>query len=88
MQRTFIAWIAVLVSGFALAANAAHTRATLILPAASARPGDTITAGVRLQMDKGWHTYWKNSGASGKPTEIDWQLPPGVTAGEIEWPIG
>ena len=38
-------------------------------------------------MDPGWHTYWKNSGDSGIPTQIKWQLPPGVTAGDIQWPL-
>lgn len=53
----------------------------------SAKPGSTMLAGVRLQMDPGWHTYWKNPGDSGGPTKIEWQLPPGVTAGEIQWPL-
>ncbi|MGE4238110.1 protein-disulfide reductase DsbD family protein, partial [Hydrogenophaga sp.] len=30
--------------------------------------------------------YWKNSGDSGLPTELQWTLPPGVTAGPIAWP--
>jgi thiol:disulfide interchange protein DsbD len=68
-------------------AQAAHTQARLILGADSARPGDTVLAGIELRMDERWHTYWKNSGDSGMPTTIDWQLPPGVTAGEIQWPI-
>jgi len=38
-------------------------------------------------MDPGWHTYWKNSGDSGIPTQIKWLLPPGITAGEIQWPL-
>ena len=64
-----------------------HTQATLILGVKSARPGETIMAGVRLRMDRGWHTYWQNPGASGMPTTIDWKLPPGVTAGSPLWPI-
>ena len=44
-------------------------------------------AGVHLEMEPGWHTYWKNPGASGMATKIQWQLPPGVTAGEIQWPL-
>jgi thiol:disulfide interchange protein len=67
--------------------HAAHTRVKLLLSADTARPGDTVWAGVDLQMDAGWHTYWKNSGAAGLPTKIEWQLPPGVTAGEIQWPL-
>jgi thiol:disulfide interchange protein DsbD len=67
--------------------QAAHTRASLVLAAAAARAGDTVLAGVRLQMDPHWHTYWRNPGASGIPTKIDWQLPRGVTAGAIQWPV-
>jgi thiol:disulfide interchange protein DsbD len=67
--------------------RAAHTEATLVLSAATARPGDTIWAGVDLKMESGWHTYWKNPGDSGQATEIKWQLPAGITAGEIRWPL-
>ncbi len=71
--------------GTALAAH--HTQAKLILSADTAKPGDTILAGVDLKMEPGWHTYWKNPGEAGMATKIEWQLPPGVTAGEIQWPL-
>jgi thiol:disulfide interchange protein/DsbC/DsbD-like thiol-disulfide interchange protein len=38
-------------------------------------------------MAPGWHIYWKNSGASGIPTAVTWDLPAGITAGEIQWPV-
>lgn len=63
-----------------------RTTATLWLSARTAKPGDIITAAVRLEMSDGWHTYWKNGGDSGGPTEIKWELPHGITAGEIQWP--
>jgi thiol:disulfide interchange protein DsbD len=69
-----------------LSAIAAHTQARLVLSAETARPGDTVLAGVQLQMDPRWHTYWRNPGASGMPTKIEWQLPRGVTAGAVRWP--
>jgi thiol:disulfide interchange protein len=71
----------------ALTARAAHTQVQLLLSADPAKPGDTIWAGVDLKMDAGWHTYWKNPGESGIATTIKWDLPPGVTAGEIQWPL-
>jgi thiol:disulfide interchange protein len=71
----------------ALTARAAHTHVQLLLSADTAKPGDTILVGMDLKMEPGWHTYWKNSGAAGLPTKIEWQLPPGVTAGEIQWPL-
>lgn len=63
-----------------------HTQAKLILSAV-AKAGDTVLAGVQLKMEPGWHTYWKNPGEAGQATEIKWTLPPGVTAGEIQWPL-
>jgi thiol:disulfide interchange protein DsbD len=71
----------------AIAAHAAHTQARLILSADTAKAGDTVLAGVDLKMEPGWHTYWKNPGAAGMATKIEWQLPPGVTAGDIQWPL-
>lgn len=40
-----------------------------------------------MKMEPDWHTYWKNPGEAGMATKIEWQLPPGVTAGEIQWPL-
>jgi thiol:disulfide interchange protein DsbD len=88
-------WLAALIARDAAAqlpasfasTSAAHTHVQLLLSANPTRPGDTIWAGVDMKMDPGWHTYWKNSGAAGLPTKIEWQLPPGVTAGETQWPL-
>ena len=67
--------------------NKKHTRARLVLSHETARPGDTVVAGVELTMDAGWHTYWSNPGESGQATEIHWNLPAGLSAGEILWPV-
>jgi thiol:disulfide interchange protein DsbD len=69
------------------AAPSAHTQARLVLATETARPGDTVLAGVQLRMDPRWHTYWRNPGASGIATKIEWQLPPGVAAGPTQWPV-
>jgi thiol:disulfide interchange protein DsbD len=51
-----------------------------------AEPGQPVWVGLKLTHQPEWHTYWKNSGDSGLPTELSWQLPAGITAGEIAWP--
>ncbi|HPH14025.1 MAG TPA: thioredoxin family protein [Burkholderiaceae bacterium] len=43
--------------------------------------------GLQLAHKPEWHTYWKNSGDSGQPTQLQWTLPAGVTAGDIAWPL-
>ena len=68
-------------------AQAAHTQARLVLAAQSAPAGDTVLAGIALRMDANWHTYWNNPGQSGGAATIDWQLPAGVAAGAILWPV-
>jgi thiol:disulfide interchange protein DsbD len=62
------------------------TKAQLLLSDVAARPGQTVWAGVRLEMGEGWHTYWRNPGEAGKSTTIEWVLPKGVTAGQVLWP--
>jgi thiol:disulfide interchange protein/DsbC/DsbD-like thiol-disulfide interchange protein len=49
-------------------------------------PGQPVWVGLKLTHQPDWHTYWKNSGDSGLPTELAWQLPAGITAGDIAWP--
>jgi len=51
------------------------------------RPGETIHVGIDIQPEDGFHTYWKAPGIVGIPTAIDWDLPEGWVAGEIEWPV-
>lgn len=63
-----------------------HARATLLLSRDRVQPGDTLWAALKLELDPGWHTYWRNPGDSGLPGLITWTLPEGVTAGEIAWP--
>jgi thiol:disulfide interchange protein/DsbC/DsbD-like thiol-disulfide interchange protein len=49
-------------------------------------PGKPVQLGLAITHQPKWHTYWKNPGDSGLPTQLAWQLPAGATAGEIDWP--
>ncbi len=50
-------------------------------------PGQPVWVGLQIKHQPEWHTYWKNSGDSGLPTQLEWTLPPGVLAGDIAWPL-
>ncbi len=52
-----------------------------------AGPGMTVWVGLQIRHKPEWHTYWKNAGDSGLPTQLQWTLPAGVSAGEIQWPL-
>ena len=49
--------------------------------------GQTFWLGLKIDHAPHWHTYWQNPGDSGLPTRLAWQLPAGLTAGEIAWPL-
>lgn len=67
-----------------------QTKARIILDRVEAKPGTRITAALELSMAPGWHTYWRNPSEPGGPgtrTKLMWELPPGITAGELQWPV-
>ena len=64
----------------------AHVEAELVAAKTALVPGEPITVALRLTIEKGWHTYWRNPGDSGLPTTLAWKLPAGIAAGPIEWP--
>lgn len=65
-----------------------HVRAELVAHAPDGvAPGAPVWLGLRITHQPEWHTYWKNAGDSGLPTELAWTLPAGVSAGEIAWPV-
>ncbi len=94
MPRFLALLLALLVAGPAFAQSSAQSvvqtdnvRAELLSDIAAAKPGEPFWVGLRQTMRPKWHTYWKNPGESGLPTEIAWALPEGVTAGPIVWPV-
>jgi DsbC/DsbD-like thiol-disulfide interchange protein len=66
--------------------RAQHSRATLILEHAVVQPGEQTRVGIRFDMDKNWHIYWRNPGDSGEAPRVRWELPHGIEAGPLEWP--
>jgi DsbC/DsbD-like thiol-disulfide interchange protein len=63
-----------------------HIQVTLVSERAAIRPGEPFEIGLRMKLKEGWHTYWKHAGDAGLPLHVEWMLPPGFTAGPIEWP--
>ena len=58
----------------------------LVAEADAVAPGQPMRLGLRIRHDPQWHTYWRNPGDSGLPTQLALDLPAGFRAGAIEWP--
>jgi thiol:disulfide interchange protein DsbD len=58
----------------------------LLLDHDAVRPGQSFQVGVLLEMDRHWHVYWRNSGQSGAPPRLHWQVA-GADVGDTAWPF-
>jgi thiol:disulfide interchange protein DsbD len=63
-----------------------HGTVELIAEHNSIQPGHNFQVGLKFQLEKGWHIYWTNPGDAGQPPRVTWNLPAGLSAGEILWP--
>lgn len=69
------------------AVQSPFSRAEMLIHAPNGiAPGEPVWLGLQITHAPEWHTYWRNPGDSGLPTELEWQLPAGVIPGDIQWP--
>lgn len=66
--------------------SAPHVQVELVADTTTLAAGQDATLGVRFIPENGWHVYWRNPGDSGEAPSVNWTLPAGFQAGEIQWP--
>ena len=86
-QRCSIIFLAL----FPICASASPVRvgpvvADLVSSVQSISPGTPFVVAFRMTLDKPWHAYWINPGDSGLAPTLDWTLPNGFVAGELQHP--
>ena len=83
--RTLARWtLAGLASCVPLLAQG-HVQVSLVAPETSVQPGRAFVVALRMEHEPRWHSYWLNAG-TGYATQLEWVLPAGWSAGEIQWP--
>jgi thiol:disulfide interchange protein len=71
---------------FAQPVRTQHLTVELVTETNTIAPNRDFLAGLHFVLDKGWHIYWINAGDAGLPPRVQWQLPAGITAGDIQFP--
>lgn len=71
--------------------KAYHTRVRLIAGTAgmplSAAPGSALRAGIHIEMDPGWKTYWRTpGGAGGVPPYFIWDGSTNIKSVRVDYP--
>lgn len=93
----FFRRLAVSVLGACVVAGAAmaqvderRAEAELLADHSRVAPGSTFYAALKMEMDEGWHIYWRNAGDAGLPPQLvlkdGTSLPEGAV-GEFLWPL-
>jgi thiol:disulfide interchange protein/DsbC/DsbD-like thiol-disulfide interchange protein len=62
-----------------------HLTAELVALSPQLPAGGSTTVGLTLTLEAHWHVYFVNAGDSGEPPSIHWTLPPGITAGPLQF---
>ena len=86
LSSLFMVVLLLLPDSRASAASIPHGTVDLVAENQWIAPGRQTYLGLNFQLEKGWHIYWINPGDSGQPPRVQWHLPDGLSAGEIEWP--
>ena len=63
-----------------------HAKVSLVKFDTSLSAKNELFIGIKMDMQKNWHTYWKNPGDSGGPIKVIWNLPENVTIEGPLWP--
>ena len=72
--------------GFAQPVRTQHLSVELVTETSTIEPNRDFLAGLHFVLDKGWHIYWINAGDAGEPPRVEWRLPAGITAGDLQFP--
>jgi len=66
--------------------NTGHAEVSLIKYNYSDSSKKNNLIGIKMDMQKNWHTYWKNPGDSGGPIKLKWETDKDIEIKEIRWP--
>ncbi len=61
--------------------------ATLTAETMSPKPGEAIAVAFVMTPKPTWHGYWVNGGDAGLGMRLEWDLPRGVSAGDLRYPV-
>lgn len=86
--RHVVLWLTALAGALAAPALAApHITPRLTAETPSPAAGSSVLVALEMTPERGWHGYWSNGGDAGFGLELDWTLPPGVTAAAPQYPV-
>lgn len=63
-----------------------QSAARLVSAATAAGASPELRAGLQIDLQPGWKTYWRSPGDAGFPVSVDWAGSTNLAAAEMAWP--
>lgn len=63
-----------------------HAKVRLVTAEQATGSTRMVDAGLEIRLAPGWHAYWRDPGAAGIPTSIDWHGSQNLAAATVDWP--
>ena len=82
-----ILFFLIIVSYQLIAQQLTAASAKFVVDSYSLEKSRSIPIGILVELEKGWHLYWRNSGDTGMPTTVEFDLPEGITVSGIQWAV-
>jgi DsbC/DsbD-like thiol-disulfide interchange protein len=70
-----------------LGARSNNIAVELVAESDAPAAGQAVTLAFSFTPQPGWHGYWLNPGDAGAPARVEWQLPQGVQAEPLRFPV-
>ena len=94
LRAFFLSFVALFMayvpSANAQAVDGGRALVELIAERESVEPGDTLYVALKMDLDEGWHVYWRNAGDAGLPPLVDVLDGSSISdehLGDFVWPI-
>ena len=82
-----LAFLLASLAGGGPASAARHMDVRLLTERAAEAPGSSVTLAFVMRPERGWHGYWRNPGDAGAEPRVQWRLPEGWRAGQLQYPV-
>ncbi|MEI7953893.1 MAG: protein-disulfide reductase DsbD domain-containing protein [Verrucomicrobiota bacterium] len=86
MRSSFLLSVLLLSPLLETASGANPLDVELLSEQRSIHAGEAFCLGLHLRHPEGHHSYWKHPGIVGLATQVEWELPPGIVAADVQWP--
>ncbi len=60
---------------------------SLVVESRTPDAGSSTTLAIYMQPQGEWHGYWKEPGDAGLAAKLTWQLPDGLSVGDVSYPV-